>query len=114
MRPIPFSLSYTPHGGQTCGRSHLFGFAYGRWAQATRVRVIEEGIERCLRVNYLSHYGDFDKFSHCIEVCLTDFQAKQWEQPLFDCGFKLVYQFKNSKTKNNIRVYLLTTGGERG
>lgn len=110
MRPIPFSLSYTAHGGQTCGRSHLFGFAYGRWAQATRVRVIEEGIERCLRGNYSSFHGDFDKFSHCIEVCLNAWQAKQWEPALLECGFEKVKTFKNSKTKNEINVYLFVSG----
>lgn len=114
MKPLPFRLDYSAHGGRTCGRSHLFSFHTGRWARSTRVRIIKDGIEQAINANYSPHYGCREKFSHCIEVCLTDFQAKQWEQPLFDCGFKLVYQFKNSKTGNNVRVYLLTTGGERG
>jgi hypothetical protein len=52
-----------------------------------------------------------EKWRSAIECVLAEPQIPEWRKPLEECGFKEVFTFLNSNSRNRCYVFYLETGG---
>lgn len=105
------------HGGNCCGRFHLFAFdEVPRWDEEDpSFRDKVAGLRKVLRKNYDAGeiapglFGRPPGRGYCIEVVLNEHQLKAWSRSLTTVGFKRVFSFCNANSGNNCYVYLLDT-----
>ncbi len=112
------------HGGCCCGISHLYEFpllADKAWLDR-EVDHWMESLDKSHRENNreYNYYNDEGvdtipqnfKFSHLIEVTLTDHQLIPWKDLLKKKGFRHVSRHLNHNSGNYVNLLLLETGAK--
>lgn len=110
-------LLFEDHGGECCGRFHMFAFdeVYIWDDKGPSFRDKVAGLRKVLRENYgaggiaLGLFGRPPERGYCIEVVLNEPQLKDWSRALTTVGFKRVFSFCNANSGNDCYVYLLDT-----
>lgn len=107
-------LCFEDHGGNCCGRFHMFAFdEVDSWGLSFRDKVA--GLRKVLRENYGAGELESGVFGrppgrgYCIEVVLNEHQLKAWSRSLTTVGFKKVFSFCNANSGNDCYVYMLDT-----
>lgn len=97
-------MSYSYHGGECCGISHVHDFpdrANARWLDDQIDLAISEVEDAAIdRAYFDGEKKRRGKFGHAIEVVLTDDQMIVWAETLKKKGFKLGLRWLNDNSGN--------------
>jgi hypothetical protein len=86
-------MIYTSHGGECCGISHVYDFAYE--AFPAWIKNLEQ---------IIANHEAAGK-TRLLEAVLTDEQCRPWKKVLEEHGFVLVSRFINSNTRRACNVF---------